>query len=254
MTAILTLENPAYFDRLADIEARHWWSRGMWSLSAHWLRRALQGRTGLRALDVGCGTGMTARRLATLTEVGSVVGIDPSTAALAYARRRHAGSFVQGSLPDLPFSSNEFDVVTCFDVIQHVAPHRIDRSIRELARMLTPGGVLLVRSNGRGWSGDESAFQLRDLAERLEGGGFRIHRASYANMLPALVQELRGWFRRGLDSSSHPAGGGLRIQVPPDPVNRLMRGVSVSEAWAVGRMSVCLPFGHSTMVWAERSG
>ena len=37
MTAIVTIDHPAYFDRLAEVEAAHWWSWGMWRIAAHFL-------------------------------------------------------------------------------------------------------------------------------------------------------------------------------------------------------------------------
>src|SRR6185437_6542930 len=89
MTAALTIDRAGYFDRLAEVESAHWWSLGMWRLAAHWLEAALRGRRGLAALDVGCGTGLTAVRLARLEPIGSVVGLDPSPHAMAHARGKH---------------------------------------------------------------------------------------------------------------------------------------------------------------------
>src|SRR4051812_43708608 len=120
MTTAPTIDDPAYFARLAEVEAAHWWSLGMWRIASCWLADAVRGRRGLRALDVGCGTGLGAVRLAGRPEVGHVVGLDPSPEALAHARRLHGFPLVLGSVLDLPFDSACFDVVTCFDVIQHV--------------------------------------------------------------------------------------------------------------------------------------
>jgi SAM-dependent methyltransferase len=260
MTAVLTIEQPAYFDRLAEVEAAHWWSRGMWRLGAHWLDAAVRGRRGLSALDVGCGTGQTALRLARRPEIGSVVGLDPSAEALAHARRRHDLPLVRGSALDLPFEDSSFDVVTCFDVLQHLPPGGDRRAAAELRRVLGPGGVALVRANAQGWAAASSAaeggYRLGDLVAVFEASGFTVARATLANCLPALVQELRGRLvRPGRGGGrGHPSGGGLRIQLPHPWVNRVMGGVAAAEAVIAGRLAAPLPFGHSTMLLACREG
>ena len=251
MTAALTIENPAYFDRLAAVEERHWWSIGVWTLAAYWLRQALAERTGLRAIDIGCGTGMTAVRLARLPAIDDVCGLDPSENALAHARSRHSFPLVLGSATELPFEDCSFDVATCFDVIQHVPDARQSKAIAELFRILSPGGFLLLRSNGRGWSRDRSAFRLDELMGLVKSARLAIRRASYANCLPALAQEIRGRLSTKA-GDGHPARGGLRIAVPSPAVNRILQSVSHAEAIVAGKLGVRLPFGHSTMVLAQR--
>lgn len=257
MTATLTIDNPAYFDRLAEVEAAHWWSLGMWRLASRWIRGATRGRTGLEALDVGCGTGLTMRRLSALPGVESVVGLDPSAEALAHARTRHDFPLVRGSALDLPFDDGAFDVVTCFDVLQHVPVGEDLRAVSELRRVLRPGGIALVRSNARGRRtpppGSGICYRLDELVAVIERSGLVVRRASLANALPALAQEVRG---RMAGSSrggpAHPSGGGLRIRVPHPAVNRLLGVVSAAEAALAGRCGVGLPFGHSTMILAGR--
>jgi hypothetical protein len=250
MTSLLTIDHSAYFDRLAEVEAEHWWARGMWRLGAHWLDDALKGRSGLDALDVGCGTGETALRLARRPEIDRVVGLDVSPEALAHARRRHGFPLVFGSALELPFDDARFDVVTCFDVLQHL-PERTDRrASAELYRVLRPGGVALIRANAcPGRRIKHAGYRLEALTEAFAVSGFRIFRATYANCLPALAQELRGLLRPG-GRSGHPSGGGLQIRMPPPWLNRLMEGVARIEAAIAGRLAVPLPFGHSTMLLA----
>jgi SAM-dependent methyltransferase len=255
MTSLLTIDHPAYFDRLAEVEAAHWWARGMWRLGAHWLDDALKGRSGLHALDVGCGTGETALRLARRPEIAHVVGLDASRQALAHARRQHDFPLVLGSVLDLPFDDAGFDVVTCFDVLQHL-PERTDRrAAAELRRMLRPGGVALIRANTNARADrcvEDAGYRLDALTEVFASSGFLIRRASYANCLPALAQELRGRLRPGR-RSGHPSGGGLQIRMRPPWLNRLMGGVATIEAAIAGRFAIPLPFGHSTMLLAVRA-
>ncbi len=257
----MTIDEPGYFERLARVEAGHWWARSMWRLASGWLDRAVAGRSGLAALDIGCGAGLSLVRLAGLRPIGRVVGLEPDPGALRLARRHRGFEVVEGSALDLPFSAASFDVITCFDVLQHLPEGGDRRASAEIARVLRPGGVAVVRSNsagfGPGRSRGGSAYRLGELAGVLSGSGLDVVRASYANGLPALAQEARGRLRGlagplGREWRAHPSGGGLRIDIPPPRVNRWMARVADMERWATLGLRVPLPFGHSTLAMAAK--
>ena len=260
---VMTIDEPGYFDRLAQAEAGHWWPRAMWRLASDWLEGAIRGRRGLAGLDVGCGAGLSLIRLAGLKEIGQVVGLEPDPEALRLARRHRGFEVVEGSALALPFPDRSFDVVTCCDVFQHL-PVGGDRvAALEIARVLRPGGVAVVRSNsagfGPGFHQGGSAYRLGELAGVLAGAGLVVARASYANSLPALAQEARGRLRglageRGREWRPHPSGGGLRLRAPRPWINRMMGRISTIERQATTRLGMRLPFGHSTMVLASRTG
>ena len=95
-----------------------------------------------RALDVGCGTGALSYALAPL--VGAVVGVDSSAEYVAAAQ---AGSpenctFVEGDAEALPFPYGDFDLVGCLRVLHHA--HRPELVVSELARVVQPGGRILL--------------------------------------------------------------------------------------------------------------
>jgi len=248
-----TIDEPAYFDRLAEVEARHWWARGMWRLASYWLDEALRGRAGLRALDLGCGAGMTLVRLLQRAEIAEAVGLDPEPHALRWSRRRHDRPLILGDALRLPIASRSFDVLTCFDVVQHLPTGSMGRAAVEIRRVLRPGGAAVVRSNGRGLSGG-GALRLAELTGPLEAAGLVVRRSTYANFLPAIAQEVAGRIRswRGDPGRPHPGGGGLRIRLGSPLHDRLMGGVSAAEALATGRLGMRLPMGHSTMAWVDR--
>ena len=255
----LTLDDPGYFDRLAEIEGAHWWSLGMWRLAAWWLDDALRGRSGLRAVDVGSGTGGTVDRLASRPEVAGAIGIEPSAEALALARRRFPDRpWVRGSALDLPLADATVDLAVAFDVFQHLPADGDRRASAELVRVLRPGGLAIVRSNARGLgpvaNRGGTTYALEELVEAIASAGLVVRRATYANALPALAQEVRGRLpgQGPGRSRTDPVGGGLRIRLPSPWINRLLGGVSTAEAFAAGRLGARLPFGHSTMVLAER--
>lgn len=105
---------------------------------------------GRRILDVGCGLGDDAAALAGLVAPGgSIVGVDGSRAMIEAARGRHGGaeglSFEVADAAALPFDDASFDACRVDRVLQHVADPA--PAVREMARVLRPGGVLVAYDN-----------------------------------------------------------------------------------------------------------
>lgn len=100
-------------------------------------------------LDAGCGVGYGAR---TLKEAGAtrVVGVDSSAAVVEAARAQAPDgvTFEVGDVASLAHPDDAFGLVVCFEVIEHVADG--DAVLDELARVLAPGGLLLISSPNRG--------------------------------------------------------------------------------------------------------
>ncbi|MDE8343421.1 MAG: class I SAM-dependent methyltransferase [Acidocella sp.] len=146
---------------------------------------------GCRVLDVGCGDGALACAVALLG--ADVTGTDPDPAMLAIARARaeKAGvhmTFLEARVDQLPFADASFDVVTSVTVLCFV-PDAAD-AVREMARVLRPGGRLVLGELGRwnvwamrrrvlGWLGSatwkaahfRTTTELRALAQ---GAGFSV--------------------------------------------------------------------------------
>ncbi|MCB1519149.1 MAG: class I SAM-dependent methyltransferase [Hyphomicrobiaceae bacterium] len=106
--------------------------------------------SGKRLLDVGCGDGVFSVRLA---QAGAdVTGLDLDPRGLAAARRRatEAGLTIvlaEGDAQSLPFADGAFDIVVAVTVLCFVpAP---ERAVREMARVLRPGGRLVIGELGR---------------------------------------------------------------------------------------------------------
>jgi len=170
---------------------------------------ALDGRP-KTVLDVGCGEGRFCRMLA--KHGVAVTGIDPTRAFVEEARRRDAAStYIVGGAENLPFEDGAFDlVVSCLSLVDIPdAP----AAIAEMARVMAPGGRLLIaNSNGfntagdgddnLGWAryadGTKAYFRIdRYLEERsqwIEWRGIRVrnhHRPLSAYMKLLLAQGLR---------------------------------------------------------------
>jgi ubiquinone/menaquinone biosynthesis C-methylase UbiE len=109
---------------------------------------ALSGaKPGDRVLDVGCGGGYLARLLAAaVMPGGAVIGVDPSSPAIAYARRRAPDNcrFAVGVAQGLDLADGWFDVVTSTLAVHHIPQTQRPAAFSELYRVTRPGGRLLV--------------------------------------------------------------------------------------------------------------
>jgi 2-polyprenyl-6-hydroxyphenyl methylase/3-demethylubiquinone-9 3-methyltransferase len=122
-------------------------------IDQHWQcdecsRTPLAGKT---ALDVGCGAGLLAEPLARLG--AEVTGLDASPELIAVAREhaRAGGLEIDYRAGDVKELKDQFDLITCMEVIEHVAEPAA--FVAALARRLAPGGLLILSTpNATGWS------------------------------------------------------------------------------------------------------
>src|SRR5215467_4750193 len=112
-----------------------------------WLDRYLpRDGKGRSLLDVGCGTG---HHMARLGRQGfQVAGMDGSEAMLEHTRLNNPGADIRlADVEEIPFPANSFDYVLCVEVLRYL-PDPV-RCIREIARVLKPGGQCLVTAAPR---------------------------------------------------------------------------------------------------------
>jgi ubiquinone/menaquinone biosynthesis C-methylase UbiE len=105
------------------------------------LRRELP--PGGSLLDLGCGTGL----LRAAAGSREWTGLDRDAGALRVARRRAllpSDRFVEGDARNLPFEEGRFDLALCHGVLHHLDDRDAARAVAELARVVRPGGTLLL--------------------------------------------------------------------------------------------------------------
>lgn len=151
-------------------------------------------RLGMRVLDVGCGTGTLALRLkSAVGESGVVSGIDASPEMIEVAARKARGRGVDLDLrvevaERLPFGDGEFDRVTSTLVFHHFPDDVKLASLREIRRVLAPGGRLVVADFPPG-GGPLPHRVLARLLGLVGHGHVHAHAHAQARPLPALMEE-----------------------------------------------------------------
>jgi SAM-dependent methyltransferase len=238
-----------------EAEQTHWWYVGQRAIAEAILEPPLAAREGasdgvpVRILDAGCGTGGNLVRLARL---GRAVGVDLVPEATAGCRARGVRA-VRGGVLALPFPDGSFDVVTSFDVIYHTWVADDRKAVAEMARVVRPGGLVLVRVPALEvlWGAHDEAVQSRhrytrpELVALLEGGGLVVTRSTYCNsiLLPLLLG------RRTLDRLLRRQGSD--VEFLPPALEWTFRRVLLAEA-ALVRHGVNLPLGASVVGLARR--
>jgi SAM-dependent methyltransferase len=200
-----------------------------------------------RILDAGCGSG---RNMVELARRGSVTGIELAPASLQLARARGAGEVLPGSLTEpLPFADGTFDLAVALDVLEHVGDD--EAALRELARVLAPGGRLLVTVPQYGWlwgehdllSHHHRRYTRALLLGRAARAGLDAERVTAFNaaLLPAIAAAR---FAQRTCRRSQPASDLGRT--PQGPVNAALEQILRGEA-ALIRRGRDLPAGVSLL-------
>lgn len=117
-------------------------------------------------LDIACGTGYGSNEMLALGRPGSITGVDIDSGAVNYANNTYSNGgkieFKQGSILDIPFEDNSFDVLISFETLEHVEDEKAQFS--EIKRVLKPGGLYILSTPNQ-WGLTE--FHVRDYDYRV---------------------------------------------------------------------------------------
>lgn len=245
-------------DRLLELtyraEQSHFWFRGFRQYMKLALTRATAGVASPRILDCGCGTGSN---LEMLRPYGRAFGFDLTRIGTEFAKA-NGHRVAQASIGAIPFKSGVFDLVSSFDVFQ-VLPDEVEQSaIREMARVLKPGGWILLHVaalevlHGKHsvLSEEHRRYTPARLRALVGGTGFEIDRLTFDHfsLLP-LMLPVRVWHRLTAKGGVVSPGEG-EITVPIAPVNAALTALVSLEALAL--RAVDMPIGSSLMCLARK--
>ena len=228
----------------AEADAEGWWSRGRTEV----IKSLLPPPNGARTLlDVGSGWGAVSSRL---DDWGEVIGVEPSPVAREEAERRGL-RVLDGRAEELPVAGDSVDIAIASDVIEHLPDD--SAAIRELARVLRPGGLALITVPAYPWlmGGHDRAlghyrrYTRRTLSAAIAAGGLETRRVTHFNTLlfpVALPVRLAG--RRRQSRMDDPRA--------PGPLDALFFRLFRSERGLLRRTD--LPVGLSLAAIAVRPG
>ena len=175
------------YNRLDELEDRHWWFAARRTILKRVIERHTAGTSNLKILEAGCGTG---GNLQMLSSMGELSAFEPDDDARRLAAGKADCTIAHGTLPDgIPFNGEKFDLIVAFDVIEHVEQDR--ESLNALRASLAPGGKLIMTVPALPWlwsAHDERHHHFRrytrsGLRAILQNAGYRPVNLTYFNTL-----------------------------------------------------------------------
>ncbi len=244
----LLVSNEAEIARLAAADGRSWWIRGRRSLIAAVVGRYAKGPTPGTIGDLGCGAGAMSE---VLKKYGRVIGIDRSPLSVQLCRTKGYAALILGTVEQLPLNTGSLVLASMTDVLEHIQDD--EGVIRECARVLRPGGILVLTVPAFPWLYSEHDRALghfrryapRQLVELLRRNGFEVERITHFNttLLPAVVLlRLFRSLRRRTMLQADP----LNL---PGALNNLARAILAAERYAL--QVIDLPLGVSLLCVAR---
>jgi SAM-dependent methyltransferase len=247
------MEREAY-EELYRLEPVHWWYCGMRQITDRILSGIAIRHNKLRILDAGCGVG---GNLTAYASYGEAFGADNSPLALTYAKEAHSNKLVQATVERLPYGGNSFDLVTSLDVLCCREVEDDVRALSEFARVLRPGGHVLVRlpalSILRG-PHDSVVHGVRryttsELRQKMLQAGLTPVRWTYLNtLLMPLIFVIRQIQNVLVHFGAAPRSD---VRATPQPINGLLLDVLRVEAFWIAK-GHHFPAGVSVLCLARK--
>ncbi|MBD3291738.1 MAG: methyltransferase domain-containing protein [Armatimonadia bacterium] len=243
--------------KMRRLEDTYWWFVGRRHLVRDLIDRFAPEREPRVILDAGCGTGGT---LSHLRGMGELWGCDVAPEALAACRKRGFDRLKRSPVQALDFSDDRFDVVVSCDVIEHIEEDR--RAMGEMARVLRPGGILVMTVPAHRWlwsAHDEALDHLRryetaPLREMIESAGLKLelYSKAVAVVMPAILasvayRRLLRLFRGGPEQEAEQTA----LFELPRSLNRMLVWLLDLETWLMRYIS--LPIGASLVAVARKA-
>lgn len=132
-----------YYKEYYDLERNHWWFVAREKIISNYVKKLIRDKhlpeKEIKILNLGCGPGRSSQYL---SKFGKVTSIEYDKDCCEFASEKTGLEIINGSITELPFSNQVFDLVCAFDVIEHVEDDQL--SVLEMKRVAKNGAVLLI--------------------------------------------------------------------------------------------------------------
>ena len=241
------------YSAMYETEDTHFWYKGMRVITKELFKQILPKKRRNFILDAGCGTGANIKML---QRYGTVQGFDIEKKAIEYCKKRGLKNVKVGTITDIKNKKDQFDIVTCFDVMGQMEVKSEKKAIQEFNRVLKPNGIVLIRIAAYDWLKgyhDKSVhtkhrFTSNETTELLEKNGFKILKSTYANTLLFPLVIFRRFVLNKLGSQQKHRSSDVQNINPV--LNDIFYQLLLIESFLLKYIS--LPFGLSVIVVAQK--
>jgi 2-polyprenyl-3-methyl-5-hydroxy-6-metoxy-1,4-benzoquinol methylase len=227
-----------------ELQKIHWWFTSKKTIVLDTIKCHTNLNEESAILDIGCGSGLM---LSALSELGQASGMDASDEAIQFSHEIFQGLISKGQLPsDVPFSKNQFDLITALDVIEHVEAD--EQSLEVIQSLLSDNGIAIITvpaymflwSHFDEMNHHKRRYTVSELKIKLQNSGLKIKKISYYNTFLFPIIYLVRKFNNliGRDGNSD-------LAMPGKTTNFILSKILSSEKYPLRFLN--FPFGVSIL-------
>ncbi|MBI4707208.1 MAG: class I SAM-dependent methyltransferase [Candidatus Omnitrophica bacterium] len=235
-----------------QIEDSYWWYVGLRKLVFSSIDKFASKERNLKILDAGCGTGKTLESC----KAYDASGLDFSEEAIQFCQKRGLNNIVQGSICNIPFSDNSFDVVISLDVLYHANVYSDLKALQEFYRVVNKNGIVVLNVPAYNFLRGRHdiavhtrrRYTCKELLVKIEKAGFSIEKLTYRNTVLFPAAFIKRILEMFFMSAEH-----IESDLKPLPgvFNKILTGVLSIENFLI-MSGIRFPFGLSVFCIARK--
>jgi len=249
-----------YYKEYYHLERNHWWFKARMEILESMIVNKINPDKAqpLRILNVGAATGASSQML---EQFGEVTSLEYDKDCCAFLAEKVGIQALNASVLELPFEDNSFDLVCCFDVIEHVEDD--DTAVQEMQRVMSKAGHLFITVPAFMflWSHHDEVnhhhrrYTRPQLLSVVDKKGLKVKKATYFNFFtyfPIALYRLAFSKRDKQNKQSEEStGSDFEVMNGASWVNTLLYKVFRTEKWLL-RRNLAFPVGVSIMTLLQK--